>query len=172
MSRAWNADQAGSTYERSVCSWVKITRSYAWLDCQTWQTHLFEKFTRCAKVYGLFSSSYSPVLIGWADERVTRIHVPGIGKNYKHSSYFLIPIHQENVSAKIFDDYLLNFLLSNHFGSLTGLNFKTSIYLGDFGERGTTSWKDVAWLSSNSGEEIYETRIQLSVQWQLIYQPG
>ena len=34
-----------------LLSIVKITRFY---DYQTWPTHLFDKFTRCAKVCGLF----------------------------------------------------------------------------------------------------------------------
>ena len=45
-----NADQAVRPCKRFVYSTVKITRLY---DYQTWQT-LFERFTRCAKVCGLF----------------------------------------------------------------------------------------------------------------------
>ena len=50
-SRARNAYHAARTCERFVYCIVKITRLY---DYQTWQTHLWWKFTRCAKVYGLF----------------------------------------------------------------------------------------------------------------------
>ena len=51
VNRARNADQAARTCERFVYSVVKITRFY---DYQKWLTHLFEKFTRCAKQCGLF----------------------------------------------------------------------------------------------------------------------
>ena len=45
----------------------QITRFYA--DYQTWPTHLFQKFTRCVKVYGLlFLDCAFRVLIGWADK--------------------------------------------------------------------------------------------------------
>ena len=50
VNRARNADYAARTCERFVYSIVKITRLY---DYQTWQT-FSEKFTRCAKVCGLF----------------------------------------------------------------------------------------------------------------------
>ena len=64
-NRAWNADHAARTCERFVYSIVKITRLY---DYQTWPTHLFVKFTRCAKVCGLFFSWFAfRVLIGWAE---------------------------------------------------------------------------------------------------------
>ena len=51
VNSARNTDHAARVCERFVYSRVKITRLY---DYQTWQTHLFEKFTRCAKVCGLF----------------------------------------------------------------------------------------------------------------------
>ena len=46
-----NPDHAARTCERSVYSIVKIARLY---DYRTWQTPYVEKFTRCAKVCGLF----------------------------------------------------------------------------------------------------------------------
>ena len=56
VNRARNADHAASTCKRFVYSVVKITRLYGY---QTWQIHFFfEKFTRCAKVCGLFSWFY------------------------------------------------------------------------------------------------------------------
>ena len=52
VNRARTADHTARTCERFVPYITKITRSY---DCQTWQT-FFEKFTKCPKVCGLFSS--------------------------------------------------------------------------------------------------------------------
>ena len=54
VNRARNADHTARACEMFVYSIVKITRLY---DYQTWQT-LFEKFTRCAKVCGLYFSSF------------------------------------------------------------------------------------------------------------------
>ena len=51
VNRARKVDYAARTCERFVHCITKITRLY---DYQTWQTY-FEKFTRCAKVCGLFS---------------------------------------------------------------------------------------------------------------------
>ena len=70
MNRARNADHAARTCERFVYSLVKITRLY---DYQTWHTHCFEKFTRCAKVCGLFSLI---VRFGcWLAEQANSSHV-------------------------------------------------------------------------------------------------
>ena len=52
VNRARNANQMARTCETIVDSVVKITKFY---DYQTWLTHLFDKFTRCAKVCGLLS---------------------------------------------------------------------------------------------------------------------
>ena len=64
-----NTDETARTRERLVYVIVRITKLY---DYQTWRT-LFEKFARCAKVYGLFFLDCAfRMLIGWADELRSR----------------------------------------------------------------------------------------------------
>ena len=47
---------SATTCERLLC--LFYTQNKKILDYQTWPTHLFAKFTKCAKVYGLFSWFY------------------------------------------------------------------------------------------------------------------
>ena len=51
MNRKRNTDQTARNYEKFVYFIAKITTFY---DYQTWQTQLFEKFTRYAKVFVFF----------------------------------------------------------------------------------------------------------------------
>ena len=63
VDKTRSADHAARTCKRFVYS-ILTTRFYYY---QTWLTHLFEKFTRCARIYGfLFLDCVSRVLIGWA----------------------------------------------------------------------------------------------------------
>ena len=68
VNRARNADHAAKTCEWFVYSAVKITRLH---DHQRGQTFL-EKFTRCAKVCGLFLLIAFRLLIGWAGKLRSR----------------------------------------------------------------------------------------------------
>ena len=68
MNRARNATVR--IFEMFVYSIIKITRLY---DYQTWLTHFFEKFERCAKVCGLFFLDCAlQMLIDWAEK--LRLH--------------------------------------------------------------------------------------------------
>ena len=69
VNRLRNTDHAARTRDMFVYSIVKNkTRLYHY---QTWQRH-FEKFTRCAKICGLFfRDCASRMLIGWAGKLIT-----------------------------------------------------------------------------------------------------
>ena len=69
-----NADQKVRTCGKFVSTIVKITRLF---DHKTWPTHLYEKFTRCAKVCGPFFllDSAFRVLIGWTNSDYMRTPV-------------------------------------------------------------------------------------------------
>ena len=62
---------SATTCERLLC--LFYTQNKKILDYQTWPTHLFAKFTKCAKVYGLSFLDFTfRMLIGWAGKLRSR----------------------------------------------------------------------------------------------------